>query len=179
VAAAIAAASRVTPLECTPPRPTPNASDHRGSLAAQPPAPVGRPASQRFQALRSSSKGNATVFSLRAPIAGSVTHRAGLPGQAVTPESSVATIVSIDRAWFVARIFERGVGETLSSGTGATGAAVAAHLRGMSSPINVELDGGELLVGIDDKLNITLTGWAKPVFDGELTAEFISELEQL
>ena len=29
-----------------------------------------------------------------------------------------------------ARIFERGVGETLSSGTGATGAAVAAYLRG-------------------------------------------------
>ena len=29
-----------------------------------------------------------------------------------------------------ARIFERGVGETLSSGTGATGAAVAYHLRG-------------------------------------------------
>lgn len=79
----------------------------------------------------------------------------------------------------VARIFERGVGETLSSGTGATGAAVAAHLRGMASPITVELDGGELTVGIDSDLNITLTGWAKPVFDGELTAEFIKELEQL
>lgn len=79
----------------------------------------------------------------------------------------------------VARIFERGVGETLSSGTGATGAAVAAHLRGMASPITVELDGGELLVGIADDLTITLTGWAKPVFDGELTPEFINELEQL
>ncbi len=66
----------------------------------------GRAAKQRLQALGLSSKGNATVFSLRAPIAGSVTHRAVLPGQAVTPESSVATIVSIDRAWFVARIFE-------------------------------------------------------------------------
>jgi diaminopimelate epimerase len=79
----------------------------------------------------------------------------------------------------VARIFERGVGETLSSGTGATGAAVAAHLRGMPAPITVELDGGELLVGIDEDLNITLTGWAVPVFDGELTTEFIAELEQL
>jgi diaminopimelate epimerase len=79
----------------------------------------------------------------------------------------------------VARIFERGVGETLSSGTGATGAAVAAHLRGMPSPITVELDGGELLVGIDADLNINLTGWAKPVFSGTLTEEFIAELEQL
>lgn len=79
----------------------------------------------------------------------------------------------------VARIFERGVGETLSSGTGATGAAVAAYLRGMPAPITVELDGGELLVGIEDDLSITLTGWAVPVFDGELTTEFIAELEQL
>lgn len=78
-----------------------------------------------------------------------------------------------------ARIFERGMGETLSSGTGATGAAVAAYLRGMPRPVNVELDGGLLLVGISDALHITLTGWAVPVFDGELTTEFIAELEQL
>ena len=71
------------------------------------------------------------------------------------------------------------MGETLSSGTGATGAAVAAHLRGMPSPITVELDGGELTVGIDADLNITLTGWAKPVFEGALTDEFITELETL
>ena len=36
-----------------------------------------------------------------------------------------------------ARIFERGVGETLSSGTGATGAAVAHVLRGGDSPVVV------------------------------------------
>lgn len=78
-----------------------------------------------------------------------------------------------------ARIFERGVGETLSSGTGATGAAVAAHLRGMPSPIIVKLDGGELTVAIDQDLNITLTGWAKPVFDGVLVPEFLEELEQI
>jgi cobalt-zinc-cadmium efflux system membrane fusion protein len=65
-----------------------------------------RAAKQRLQALGLASQGNASVFSLRAPIAGSITHRGVLPGQAVTAESSVATIVSIDRAWFVARIFE-------------------------------------------------------------------------
>ena len=43
-----------------------------------------------------------------------------------------------------ARIFERGVGETLSSGTGACGAAVAHVLRGGDSPVTVKLDGGEL-----------------------------------
>ena len=53
-----------------------------------------------------------------------------------------------------ARIFERGVGETLSSGTGASGAAVAAHLRGAPSPITVILDGGELEVEIGPELEV-------------------------
>ena len=52
-----------------------------------------------------------------------------------------------------ARIFERGVGETLSSGTGASGAAVAAHLAGAPSELTVELDGGELQVEIGDGLS--------------------------
>src|SRR4029077_11086979 len=51
-----------------------------------------------------------------------------------------------------ARIFERGVGETLSSGTGASGAAVAAHLAGAPSGLTVELDGGELRVEIGEGL---------------------------
>ena len=47
-----------------------------------------------------------------------------------------------------ARIFERGVGETMASGTGATGAAVAATLRGVASPVTVVLDGGELVIDV-------------------------------
>ena len=42
---------------------------------------------------------------------------------------------AIDGSRVRARIFERGVGETLSSGTGASGAAVTAFLRGAASPI--------------------------------------------
>jgi diaminopimelate epimerase len=67
-----------------------------------------------------------------------------------------------------ARIFERGVGETMSSGTGASGAAVAHVLRGGDSPVTVELDGGELEVDVDESLHVDLTGWALPVFRGEL-----------
>lgn len=78
-----------------------------------------------------------------------------------------------------ARIFERGVGETLSSGTGATGAAVAAHLRGAESPITVVLDGGELLVEIGPDLEIWLTGTAEPVFSGEFSAELMRRLDDL
>jgi diaminopimelate epimerase len=67
-----------------------------------------------------------------------------------------------------ARIFERGAGETLSSGTGASGAAVAHVLRGGDPPVTVLLDGGELEVDVDESLHVDLTGWAVPVFTGEL-----------
>jgi diaminopimelate epimerase len=75
-----------------------------------------------------------------------------------------------------ARIFERGVGETSASGTGATGAAVAYVLDGGSSPVTVVLDGGELGVEVSGDLEIKLTGWAVPVFRGSLADTFIEEL---
>jgi diaminopimelate epimerase len=77
-----------------------------------------------------------------------------------------------------ARIFERGVGETLSSGTGASGAAVAHVLRGGSSPVTVVLDGGELEVAVDQDLAVDLTGWAVPVFAGRLSLDLVAELTE-
>ena len=81
-----------------------------------------------------------------------------------------------------ARIFERGVGETLSSGTGATGAAVA-HILESGTPlratrVSVLLDGGELEVQVGEDLHIDLTGWARPVFEGRLSEEFEKELHE-
>jgi diaminopimelate epimerase len=78
-----------------------------------------------------------------------------------------------------ARIFERGVGETMSSGTGASGAAVAAVLRGVDSPVTVALDGGELVVDVDEDLHVDLTGWARPVYSAELSEEFVKELAEI
>lgn len=78
-----------------------------------------------------------------------------------------------------ARIFERGVGETLSSGTGACGAAVAAFLTGAGSPLTVELDGGRLEVEISDELEVRLTGWAEPVYAGEFSERFTRALGEV
>jgi diaminopimelate epimerase len=78
-----------------------------------------------------------------------------------------------------ARIFERGVGETLSSGTGATGAAVASVLRGGDSPVTVHLDGGDLEVEVGEDLHVDLTGWARPVYAGNLSEEFVKELNEI
>ncbi len=91
-------------------------------------------------------------------------------------------------SWYVAdgerriraRIFERGVGETESSGTGACGAAIAFCLEGGGfGAVTVALDGGELLVDVDAELNVTLTGWAEPVFAGELSAALLQRLAAL
>jgi diaminopimelate epimerase len=77
-----------------------------------------------------------------------------------------------------ARIFERGVGETMSSGTGAVGAAVAAVLRGVDSPVTVQLDGGELEVEVGEDMHVNLTGWAVPVYAGTLSDEFVEDLRE-
>ncbi len=81
-----------------------------------------------------------------------------------------------------ARIFERGVGETLSSGTGATGAAVAHTQEHGEAPrpahVTVLLDGGELEVEVGEELSVNLTGWARPVFEGRLSEEFEKELHE-
>jgi diaminopimelate epimerase len=74
------------------------------------------------------------------------------------------------------RIFERGVGETLSSGTGAAGAAVAYVLDGGDSPVTARLDGGELQVEVAESLAVGLTGWALPVYRAQLADELAREL---
>jgi diaminopimelate epimerase len=66
------------------------------------------------------------------------------------------------------------VGETLSSGTGASGAAVAHVLRGGDSPVTVILDGGELEVDVDESLHVDLTGWAVPIYTATLSEEFMN-----
>ena len=56
-------------------------------------------------------------------------------------------------------IWERGVGETPSSGSSACAAASAAVRLGLvRSPVTVESPGGELLVDVDEGFNLTLTG---------------------
>lgn len=81
-------------------------------------------------------------------------------------------------AEITARIYERGVGETMSSGTGASGAAVAAVLRGADSPVTVHLDGGDLEVEVGEDLHVNLTGWAVPVYSGTLSDDFVKELNE-
>ncbi|MFC7373882.1 diaminopimelate epimerase [Brachybacterium sp. GCM10030267] len=67
------------------------------------------------------------------------------------------------------RVFERGVGETRSCGTGVAAVAVAAALRagdGSRQPWRVDVPGGTLQVGWTGVGEVTLTGPAVLVADG-------------
>jgi diaminopimelate epimerase len=92
------------------------------------------------------------------------------------PNRTNVSFYAVDGSRVRARIFERGVGETLSSGTGASGAAIAAFLAGAPSPFAVELDGGELEVEVSSDLDVRLAGWAEPVCSGELSPELLRAL---
>ena len=66
-------------------------------------------------------------------------------------------------------VWERGAGETLSSGTSSVAAAAAAVANGWcESPVRVHLPGGDLLVELDDDRRARLTGPAEEICRIEL-----------
>ena len=81
--------------------------------------------------------------------------------------TNVSFVRPVDQHTIEARFYERGAGVTLSSGTGSTGAAVAAILReSAASPVRVLASGGEALDLRWDK-SVYLTGPAEIVGSGE------------
>lgn len=82
----------------------------------------------------------------------------------------VANVLGPQR--IMARVWERGAGETLSCGTGACAVMVAAHLhQSVSNEVDVILPGGLLTVSWDGTGEVKLRGPAELVFRGEWTAK--------
>ena len=72
----------------------------------------------------------------------------------------------------------RGGGDPLLGHRG-SGAAVAAILAGAPAKLVLVLDGGELEVEIGEDLAVRLTGWAEPIYAGELSPQLLRALEGL
>ncbi len=74
-----------------------------------------------------------------------------------------------DRNNLVMRVWERGSGETLACGTGATATAVAAMLKGLTEKqVSIRLLGGDLLIKWADNNHAYMTGSAVEVFEGTI-----------
>lgn len=82
--------------------------------------------------------------------------------------TNVEFIQIADRKNIKMRVWERGAGETLACGTGASAAAVASSLLGLTDRrVNVHLKGGRLLINWSSKDgHVYMTGPAVKVFEG-------------
>ena len=75
------------------------------------------------------------------------------------------------------RVWERGVGVTLASGSSSCATAVAAFRLGLTGrSVKVELDGGSILVDWRED-GVWLTGATQHVFSGVLAQQFLDDLK--
>ena len=94
------------------------------------------------------------------------------------PERTNVQLVRVEAEREVAvGVWERGAGETLSSGTSACAVAGAAVANGWcKSPVTVHLAGGDLVVALDASLRATLTGPAQEICTGHVSEELLAEV---
>jgi diaminopimelate epimerase len=85
--------------------------------------------------------------------------------------TNVEFVHVVDRSTIEIAIWERGVGHTLSSGTGSAAAAVASIINGWTdSPVLVQMEGGETLVRWVPDGEVIQEGKAQFVFSGRIEA---------
>jgi len=91
------------------------------------------------------------------------------------PERTNVQLMRVDsRTETTAGVWERGAGETLSSGTSACAVAAAAVANGWcDSSVTVHLAGGDLFVELDEHMHARLTGSAEEICHGETAEEWL------
>lgn len=86
----------------------------------------------------------------------------------------IASVVGPDHLRM--RVWERGVGVTLASGSSSCAVAVAAHRRGLTGrAVQIDLDGGTLHIDWRDD-GVWMTGPTMHVFSGVFTAAYLDSL---
>lgn len=94
------------------------------------------------------------------------------------PERTNVQLVRVDgRHDLTVGVWERGAGETRSSGTSSCAAAAAAVANGWcDSPVTAHLAGGDMVVALGADGSATLTGPAQEICAGEISAELLADL---
>lgn len=83
--------------------------------------------------------------------------------------TNVEFVQVLDRSEIKMRVWERGSGETLACGTGASAAVAVSALKGLTGTrVTVHLAGGSLLIERSDDNHIYMTGPAEKVFEGSV-----------
>lgn len=81
-----------------------------------------------------------------------------------------------DRQNVQIEIWERGAGYTLASGSSACAVAAVAFDSGLvDSTVTVHMPGGQVRIDLNTNRTLTLTGPAQQVFQGRVTADFLSQ----
>ena len=91
--------------------------------------------------------------------------------------TNVSFVQPVDEHRIEVRFYERGAGETMSSGTGSTGAMVTAIARGLAkSPVTVVTPAGDLVLGwAGQEAPVYLAGPAQIIAEGNYRHEIIAE----
>jgi len=99
-----------------------------------------------------------------------------LEGDGRFPEGTNVEFAYVDDGEIVARVWERGSGETLACGSGACAIGVAAHEMGLAErATRVRYPGGVLDVDRDDDGNVSLTGPVARVLEGVVDLDTLFE----
>ncbi|MBI5847501.1 MAG: diaminopimelate epimerase [Nitrospirae bacterium] len=84
-------------------------------------------------------------------------------------KTNVEFIQVIDRQTIKMRVWERGSGETLACGTGASAVAVAANMKEIiDKKVTIKLPGGDLVIELHENGHVYMTGPAEEVFTGTI-----------
>ena len=85
----------------------------------------------------------------------------------------------IDRKLVEILIWERGAGFTLASGSSSCAVASVLRKKGLiDREVVIKMLGGQLVIDIDDKFNVRMTGEVKQICEGILSDELIAEFTE-
>lgn len=158
--------------------PTVATIDWRPSDARAPDGPTSENASGPALRLTSVDMGNPHAVYLTDDVAGTPLAQVAAQINQLPefPEGVNVEAVEVrDRTRLRGRIFERGVGETMASGTGASAMVVAAITRGLADDmVTVAVPGGELVVEWSG--SVAVTGPAVEVAHGTLDATWLTTI---